>query len=129
METTKVGIREFRNGLAEYIAASHPVPVTRHGQTLGYFTPTQGQADAELAALRKAGKVLDQLFGAHRVNEADVVAEIKVARQRAGRKGKARARHDWRCAGSPVASGAGVTAGCERGIGRRRNKAFCRLRQ
>jgi len=37
METTKVGIREFRSDLAEYIASSTPVAVTRHGQTVGYF--------------------------------------------------------------------------------------------
>lgn len=37
MEATKVGIREFRADLAEYIAASTPVAVTRHGQTVGFF--------------------------------------------------------------------------------------------
>lgn len=39
MEATKVGIREFRADLAGYIAASSPVAVTRHGQTVGYFIP------------------------------------------------------------------------------------------
>jgi len=52
METTKVGIREFRSDLAEYIASSTPVAVTRHGQTVGYFIPTQGQIEADLAALK-----------------------------------------------------------------------------
>jgi hypothetical protein len=42
METTKVGIREFRSDLAEYTASSKPVAVTRHGQTVGYFISTQG---------------------------------------------------------------------------------------
>ena len=53
METTKVGIREFRADLADYIASSTPVAVTRHGQTVGYFIPTQGQVEADIAALKK----------------------------------------------------------------------------
>ena len=48
MEATEVGIREFRADLAEYIAASSPVAVTRHGQTVGYFIPVHGQAQADL---------------------------------------------------------------------------------
>ena len=58
MEATKVGIREFRSGLAEYIAASGPVAVTRHGQTVGYFIPVHGQAEADMAALKKVSKSL-----------------------------------------------------------------------
>ncbi len=54
MEAAKVGIREFRAGLAEYIASDTPVAITRHGQTVGYFIPAHGRADADLAALKKA---------------------------------------------------------------------------
>lgn len=50
METTKVGIREFRTDLAGCIASNTPVAVTRHGQTVGYFIPTQGQAQAGMEA-------------------------------------------------------------------------------
>lgn len=81
MEATKVGIREFRMGLAEYIAASVPVAVTRHGQTVGYFIPTQGQADADLAALKRASKVLDDMLVAQQVDVDAVVAEFKTVRQ------------------------------------------------
>ena len=49
MEATKVGIREFRAGMAEFIASSTPVAVTRHGQTIGYFIPTHGQVEADIA--------------------------------------------------------------------------------
>ena len=56
MEATKVGIREFRADLAEYIAASSPVAVTRHGQTVGYFIPVHSQAEADLMALKKASQ-------------------------------------------------------------------------
>jgi hypothetical protein len=82
METAKVGIREFRAGLAEYIASSTPVAVTRHGQTVGYFIPTQGQVEADIAALKKASKTLDKLLEAQGVDVESVVAAFKAARKK-----------------------------------------------
>jgi len=92
METTKVGIREFRADLAEYIASSTPVAVTRHGQTVGYFIPTQGQLDADVAALKKASKTLDLLLEARSVDINEVVAEFKVARKNATQPKKSKAK-------------------------------------
>ncbi len=83
METTKVGIREFRADLADYIAASSPVAVTRHGQTVGIFIPTHGHMEADVAALRKAGLALDKMLAAQNVDIEAVVAEFKVARKKA----------------------------------------------
>lgn len=83
MEATKVGIREFRSDLAEYIASSTPVAVTRHGQTVGYFIPTQGQVEADISALKKASKTLDKLLEAQGVDVDSVAADFKAARRRA----------------------------------------------
>jgi hypothetical protein len=91
METTKVGIRQFRAGMAEFIASSTPVAVTRHGQTVGYFIPTQGQADADIAALKQASLVLDQLLATQCVDVDDVVAEFKAARKQASPRKKPKA--------------------------------------
>ena len=82
MEATKVGIREFRAGMAEFIASSTPVAVTRHGQTIGYFIPTHGQAEADVASLKKASKTLDRLLAAKSVDVEAVVADFKTARKR-----------------------------------------------
>jgi hypothetical protein len=82
METTKVGIREFRADLADYIASSTPVAVTRHGQTVGYFIPTLGQVEADIAALRKAGLMLDKLLAAQGVDVETVVADFKSTRKK-----------------------------------------------
>lgn len=92
METTKVGIREFRADLAEYIASSTPVAVTRHGQTVGYFIPTQGQVEADLSALKKASKILDKLLEAQGVDVEDVVADFKVARKTVAHPKKPKAK-------------------------------------
>lgn len=81
MDTAKVGIREFRAGLAEYIASHKPVAITRHGQTVGHFIPTQGQAVAELAALKKAAAELDRLLAASAVDVEEGAAEFKAARR------------------------------------------------
>jgi antitoxin (DNA-binding transcriptional repressor) of toxin-antitoxin stability system len=81
METEKVGIREFRADLAEYIASGIPIAVTRHGQTVGFFIPTSSHIDADLAALQKASLVLDQLLEAQTVDAEAVVTEFKAARK------------------------------------------------
>lgn len=81
MEATKVGIREFRSGLAEFIAAETPVAVTRHGQTVGFFIPTPGQANADVAALKKASTELDRLLAARLVDIDAVAAEFKAIRK------------------------------------------------
>lgn len=81
MEATKVGIREFRAGIAEFIAASTPVALTRHGQTVGYFIPTQRQAEADIAALKKAGRTLDKLLAARNADIEALVTEFKTARK------------------------------------------------
>lgn len=94
MQATKVGIREFRSGLAEYIATDTPVAVTRHGQTVGFFIPTPGQADADVAALKKASTELDRLLAARSVDIDAVAAEFKAIRKsnKAGSTGKRLAR-------------------------------------
>jgi antitoxin (DNA-binding transcriptional repressor) of toxin-antitoxin stability system len=95
METLKVGIREFRSDLAEYIASSTPVAITRHGQTVGYFIPTQGQMEADVAALRKASQTLDQLIAKQSIEPEAIVADFKAQRRKAitvpARKPKAKA--------------------------------------
>ena len=90
MEATKVGIREFRADLAEYIASHTPVAVTRHGQTVGYFIPTQGQLDADLVALKKASKTLDQMLASRGVNVETLVADFKEMRSASRQSKKTR---------------------------------------
>ena len=91
MEATKIGIREFRAGIAEFIASSTPVAVTRHGQTVGYFIPTQGQVDADIAALKKASKTLDKLLAAKGVDVEELVADFKAVRRQASPRKKPKA--------------------------------------
>lgn len=64
MEPHVVGIREFRERLAEYLLHSdRPVAVTRHGATVGYFIPTRAaRADLDRATLQEAALRMDELL-------------------------------------------------------------------
>jgi hypothetical protein len=81
--TTRVGIREFRTGLSDYIAGDTPIAVTRHGQTVGFFIPTKTDLTAEVAALKSAAAQLDELLHAQDVDVDEIVEEFKQVRRRA----------------------------------------------
>jgi antitoxin (DNA-binding transcriptional repressor) of toxin-antitoxin stability system len=74
MGTQKVGIREFRAGLAEYIASDVPIAVTRHGHTVGFFIPARADRTADIAALKAASAKLDQMLDLSQ-SDLDVIVE------------------------------------------------------
>jgi hypothetical protein len=78
METLKVGVREFRANLPQFLLkTSCPIAVTRHGETVGYFIPSKdSQADKELFALREAARKLDALLAERDFTEEEIVAEF-----------------------------------------------------
>lgn len=64
--SVRVGMRELRERLAEYLESSVPIEVTRHGQTIGFFIPvprrpTQSERDALLEAGRRMREELQRL--------------------------------------------------------------------
>jgi len=89
MQTTKVGIREFREHLSDYLESKTPVAITRHGSTIGIYVPTKPKASqADLEALRVAGERMQELIAAAGSTEDEIVAEFKKARrQRRTRNG------------------------------------------
>jgi hypothetical protein len=81
MRATKVGIREFRSGLAEFIASANPVAVTRHVETVGCCVPANGDSDADMCVLKKASAEFDRLLAARSVDMQTVTTELKAARK------------------------------------------------
>jgi antitoxin (DNA-binding transcriptional repressor) of toxin-antitoxin stability system len=81
MTATKVGIREFRAGLADFVDADSPVAVTRHGQTVGYFIPVKQDRAADAAALRAAGEKLDALLQLIETDVDEMVEEFTTLRK------------------------------------------------
>jgi len=92
MEAVKVGIRDFREKLADYLEAGTPLTIVRHGQTLGYYIPAQKRSrKAELEAMRAAAKDLDAMIASWSAGEEELMEEYKEIR-RASREKKRNAR-------------------------------------
>ncbi len=85
MQTTKVGIREFRERLSDYLESKTPVAITRHGATIGIYVPTRPKpSQADLEALRAAGEQMQKLIAAAGTTEDEIVADFKKARRERG---------------------------------------------
>jgi antitoxin (DNA-binding transcriptional repressor) of toxin-antitoxin stability system len=79
----KVGIREFRENLSDYLESAKPVAITRHGATIGFYIPApQKRKEADLEALRRAGEQLDALIAAAGTSEEELVADFKEQRRK-----------------------------------------------
>ena len=77
----KIGMREFRDNLAKYLNSNQPIAVMRHGQTVGYFLPTQQPPDdGELEGLKRAAAKLDELLQEAGITEDMLVAEFRQLR-------------------------------------------------
>lgn len=78
--TVTAGVREFRQGLAEYIDQTEPVAVTRHGQTVGLFIPVHPDRSAAAAAYAAAAKKASALLADLGLSEDEAVAEFRKLR-------------------------------------------------
>ena len=77
----RVGVREFREDLAQYLDSPTPVAITRHGHTIGYYIPARGQVDQqELLALKRAVEQLAALLAEHGISEDEIVREFRARR-------------------------------------------------
>jgi PHD/YefM family antitoxin component YafN of YafNO toxin-antitoxin module len=86
MATLRVGIREFREKLAEYLLESDaPVAITRHGDTVGYYIPARRErTDAERASFQQALDRLQKALKAEALPEDEILKDFKT--WRAGRR-------------------------------------------
>ena len=84
----KVGMREFRAHLPQYLLASLPVAITRHGETVGFYIPAHHRhsEQAELEALKQAARQLEKLLVSHGITEDQLLAEFRILREK--KKGK-----------------------------------------
>jgi antitoxin (DNA-binding transcriptional repressor) of toxin-antitoxin stability system len=79
----RVGIRQFREKLSDYLESAKPVAITRHGVTIGFFVPApRNRRQQEREALRAAGALLDRALGAAGLDADTLVADFRKARTR-----------------------------------------------
>ena len=76
-----VGVREFREDLADYIDGDEPVTVTRHGRRVGVFIPTHGDRAEAIAAYQEATEKLRELMAEHQIDEDEIVGEFDAVRR------------------------------------------------
>ncbi|MFA6060543.1 MAG: hypothetical protein WC756_20255 [Taibaiella sp.] len=78
----KIGMREFRAHMPQYLLAPAPVAITRHGETVGFYIPAHHHVEnSDLAALKKAASQLDQLLIANGLTEDELVSEFRALRE------------------------------------------------
>jgi hypothetical protein len=78
----KIGMRDFRDNLAKYLNSTSPIAILRHGQTIGYFFPTQLQPiESEKESLIRASEKLGALLQEHGISEDTLVAEFRQLRE------------------------------------------------
>jgi PHD/YefM family antitoxin component YafN of YafNO toxin-antitoxin module len=84
MGSARVGIREFRERLANYLLESdQPIAITRHGDTVGYYIPAlRKRSETERSALKEAVMRLEKVLTEAKVTEEDSAADFKSWRRR-----------------------------------------------
>jgi antitoxin (DNA-binding transcriptional repressor) of toxin-antitoxin stability system len=89
METEKIGVREFRENLADYLEAGRTLAITRHGETLGFFIPANKKdRKAEIEAMRAAAAELDSMIASWGATEEELMNEYKEIRRSSRAKQK-----------------------------------------
>jgi antitoxin (DNA-binding transcriptional repressor) of toxin-antitoxin stability system len=82
----RVGVRELREKLSEYLESTVPIEVTRHGQTIGFYIPvpkTPGQSERDAFLL--AGQRMQEECVRLGISEDELVVDFQ--RWRAARHG------------------------------------------
>jgi hypothetical protein len=79
----KVGMREFRAHLPQYLLASSlPVAITRHGETIGFYIPARHHPEqADIQALKQAALQFEKLLHSHGVTEEELLSEFRALRE------------------------------------------------
>lgn len=78
----KVGMREFREHMQQYMHNSAPVAITRHGQTVGFYIPANRPQQSDIDHLKRAAEQLDNLLSRHSVTEDDLLADFRALRDK-----------------------------------------------
>ena len=74
----KIGVREFRNKIAQYIMGQNPIEVMRHGETVGYYFPVRSShKQQEIEALGKVAEKLQVLLAEKGLTEEDIIKDFR----------------------------------------------------
>ena len=78
----KVGMREFRAHLPQYLMTAMPVAITRHGETIGFYIPTRHpHNEADIDALKQAALKLEKLLLSNDITEEELFTDFRALRE------------------------------------------------
>lgn len=78
----RIGMRELREKLAEYLESSVPIEVTRHGQTIGFYIPVPRRpSQSERDALLEAGRRMQEEMARLGISEDELAADFNAWRK------------------------------------------------
>jgi hypothetical protein len=77
----KIGMREFREHMPQYLKSTSPVAITRHGETVGFYIPTHHPEKTDLEELKNAAKQLDKLLLSKGFTEEELLSEFRSLRE------------------------------------------------
>lgn len=74
----RIGMRELREKLSEYLDSSIPIEVTRHGQTIGFYIPVpKCPNQSEREAMLEAGRRMREEMARLGISEEELMADFK----------------------------------------------------
>ena len=81
-ELKTIGVREFREQLAQHLTMGTPLAITRNGLTLGYYIPARRPiAEEDRQALTNATQQLHELLEAKGIDPEDLIQDFKELRK------------------------------------------------
>jgi hypothetical protein len=83
-----IGIKEFREKLAQYLNEDTPLAITRHGFTIGYYLPARRPiSETDQQALEDATQRLHGLLEDQGIDPEDLIQDYKTLRKVHQRQG------------------------------------------
>lgn len=74
----RIGMRELREKLAEYLESSYPIEVTRHGKTIGFYIPVpRRQNQSERDAMLEAGRRMQEELARLGITEEELSGDFR----------------------------------------------------
>lgn len=74
----RIGMRELREKLAEYLESTYPIEVTRHGKTIGFYIPVpRRQNQSERDAMLEAGRRMQEELARLGITEEELSGDFR----------------------------------------------------
>jgi len=77
-----IGIRQFREDLAHYVDSAAPVQITRHGQVVGVFVPTEPVRPFNRDRYLASATALQDEMAQKGIDPEDLIQEFDSLRRR-----------------------------------------------